>query len=88
MKVEIGSPITNPFQDLGELFPTQIRNGKILEDISNFFIDLHNVDIVEVGIGNGRLAAQIADQFELNSYWLVDLSEVLDLTQRTLKPFI
>jgi hypothetical protein len=87
-KVEIGSPITYPFRDLGELSPTQIRYGKILKDISILFVDLHNFDIVEVGIGNGGLAAQISTQFELNSYRLVDLSEVLDLTQQTLKPFI
>ena len=49
---------------------------------------MHNFDIVEAGIGNGGLAAQIANQFELNSYQLVDLIEVLDLTQQTLKPSI
>lgn len=85
---EIGSPITYPFKDLGELSPTQIRYGKILKDINNLFVDLYKFDIVEVGIGNGGLASQIASQFELNSYRLVDLSEVLDLTQQTLKPFI
>jgi hypothetical protein len=87
-KVEIGSPITYPFEGLGKLSPTQIRYGKILKDICNLFVDLHNFDIVEVGIGNGGLAAQIANQFELNSYRLVDLSEVLDLTRQTLRPFL
>ncbi len=87
-KVEIGSPIAYPFEGLGEISPTQIRYGKILKDINNLFVDLHNFDIVEVGIGNGGLAAQIASQFKLNSYRLVDLSEVLNLTRQTLKPFI
>lgn len=87
-KFEIGSPITYPFDSLGKLSPTQIRYGKILKDIDNLFIDLNHSDIVEVGIGNGGLAAQIASQFDLNSYRLVDLSEVLDLTRKTLKPFI
>jgi hypothetical protein len=87
-EVEIGSPITYPFKDLGKLSPTQIRYGKILKDIDTLFVDLQNFDIVEVGIGNGGLAAQIANQFDLNSYRLVDLSEVLDLTRQTLKPFI
>lgn len=86
--VEIGSPIVYPFKGLGKISPTQIRYGKILKDISSIFVDLHNLDIVEVGIGNGGLAAQITNQFELNSYRLVDLSEVLDLTRHTLKPFI
>lgn len=87
-EVEIGSPITYPFESLGDLSPTQIRYGKILKDIDNLFIDLDLSDIVEVGIGNGGLAAQIVNQFKLNSYRLVDLSEVLDLTRQTLRPFI
>lgn len=87
-EVEIGSPITYPFESLGELSPTQIRYGKILKDIENLFIGLDSSDIVEVGVGNGGLAAQIANQFDLNSYRLVDLGEVLDLTRQTLKPFI
>ena len=87
-KLEIGSPIVYPFKGVGELSPTQIRYGKIVKDINNLFGDLQKLDITEIGVGNGGLAAQIASHFELNSYRLVDLPEVLDLTRETLKPFL
>jgi len=87
-KMEIGSPIVYPFEGLGKLSPTQIRYGKIVKDINNLFGDLNNLDITEIGIGNGGLAAQIASHFQLNSYRLVDLPEVLDLTRETLKPYL
>jgi hypothetical protein len=87
-KLEIGSPIVYPFMELGNLSPTQIRYGKIVKDLDNLFGDLQKLDITEVGIGNGGLAAQIVSHFKLNSYRLVDLPEVLDLTRETLKPFL
>jgi hypothetical protein len=74
--------------ELGNLSPTQIRYGKIVKDLDNLFGDLQKLDITEVGIGNGGLAAQIVSHFKLNSYRLVDLPEVLDLTRETLKPFL
>ena len=87
-KLEIGSPIVYPFRGLGDLSPTQIRYGKIVKDIDNLFGNLQKSDITEIGIGNGGLAAQIASYFKINSYRLVDLPEVLDLTRETLKPFL
>lgn len=87
-KLEIGSPIVYPFRGLGNLSPTQIRYGKIVKDLDNLFGDLQNLDITEIGIGNGGLAAQIVSHFKLNSYRLVDLPQVLDLSRETLKPFL
>jgi len=87
-KLEIGSPIVYPFMELGNLSPTQIRYGKIVKDLDILFGDLQELDITEVGIGNGGLAAQIVSHFKLNLYRLVDLPEVLDLTRETLKPFL
>lgn len=87
-KFEIGSPIVYPFKGLGEVSPTQLRYGKIVKDINNLFGDLQKLDITEIGVGNGGLAAQIASYFEPSSYRLVDLPEVLNLTRETLKPFL
>jgi predicted RNA methylase len=86
-RLEIGDPITYPYPELGLLSPTQIRYAKILTDLIKLFPTLEGKDVLEIGVGNGGLAAQVSTHFKLNSYALVDLDDVLRLTSRTLKPF-
>lgn len=84
---EIGEPFRYSYSDLGSLSPTQIRYSKIMRDIQLLFPNISRGQVVEVGVGNGGLAAQASKFFQLSKYSLVDLPEVLALTSKILTPF-
>jgi len=84
---EIGNPLKYPFPFIGDISPTQIRYAKIVRDIKFLFQNLDFNDVIEVGIGNGTLSAQISDYFKVDSYTLVDLPSVINLAKKVLKPY-
>ncbi len=84
---EIGEPFRYCYRNLGSLSPTQIRYAKIVRDVHLLFPKIVGGNIVEVGVGNGGLAAQLSKYFELSRYSLVDLPEVLALTSKILTSF-
>lgn len=81
---EIGEPFRYSFPQLGKISPTQIRYAKILRDIRLLFPTFQGGKVVEIGVGNGGLAAQISCYFQPSAYSLVDLPEVLALTSKIL----
>lgn len=83
-KQEVGEPFRYSFSGLGKISPTQIRYAKIVSDLKILFPGIKSGKFVEVGVGNGGLAAQISRYFESSSYTLVDLPEVLKLTSKVL----
>lgn len=87
-KREVGNPFLFEYPQLGRVSPTQIRYAKILKDLITIF-DMSKVkSIAEVGVGNGGQAAQIINFLDINSYELIDLPEVLELTRKTIAPYI
>ena len=84
---EIGNPVIYDYPEIGKVSPTQIRYAKILKDLESIFGKSYNEVIVEVGIGNGGQAWQIANYLHPKEYYLVDLPEVLTLTSKAGEPY-
>ena len=82
VEFEIGNPITYPYEQLGNISPTQIRYSKILGDLVSLFGPLDHKEILEIGVGNGGQAAQVINLFDVKAYSLVDLLPVLELTKQ------
>lgn len=80
---EIGNPVQYEYPFIGTVSPTQIRYAKIVKDLEFLFGKNSFEIVVEVGVGNGGQAWQIANYFHPDKYLLVDLPEVLALTART-----
>lgn len=80
----VGSPNTFNYE-IGDISPTTIRYIKVLSDLIREFGDLSNLDIVEIGCGYGGQSKIIMDVFEVKSYTLIDLPEVLELSKKYLE---
>ena len=76
---EIGTPSRFWYRGIGMASPTELRYLKIASDLQEFFGDLDDFKIVEVGIGFGGQCATISRNSTVKSYDLVDLKEVLSL---------
>ena len=89
---QIGTPVTYNYSGL-IASPTTLRYGLIVQKISEIFHDLRHIkSIAEIGIGYGgqaRLICQYIEQEEgqLESYSLIDLPDVLELSKRYLEHF-
>lgn len=67
-----------------EISPTTLRYVKVLNDLMLIFGSLDGMDIVEIGVGYGGQCKIISDLFKFKSYTLVDLPEVLSLSDKFL----
>lgn len=85
---KIGNPNTCYYEELKmNISPTTLRYIKVLCDLINHFGSLDNMDIVEIGCGYGGQCKIINDVFKFRSYTLIDLPEVLRLSNKYLKMF-
>lgn len=84
---EIGNPMTYNYDNIGLTSPTTLRYIKVIGDIINSFGNLDGLNIVEVGCGYGGQAKIIFDTYNVNSYTVIDLPEVLNLTKKYLSRF-
>ena len=80
----VGSPSTFNYE-IGKLSPTTIRYIKVLSDLIREFGDLSNLNIAEIGCGYAGQAKIIMDVFNVKSYTLIDLPEVLNLSKKYLE---
>lgn len=79
----IGNPIT--FHSMfGNFSPTLFRYIKVLSDLKKYFGSLDNMNIVEIGAGNGGQCNIISKFFSYKSYTIVDLPDVTKLQKKCL----
>jgi len=64
--------------------PTTLRYIKILSDLKNYFGSLDGMKIIEIGVGYGGQCKIVSDVFGFDSYTIVDLKPVLNLTKNYL----
>lgn len=84
---EKNDALGNPYQfEYGGavLSPTTMRYIKVLSDLVCLFGGLDYLNIVEIGVGYGGQCKLINDLFKPSSYTLVDLPEVLSLSDKYL----
>lgn len=84
---EYGGPRVYQYDKIGLVSPATIRYIKILYDLERLFGSLNGMNIVELGVGYGGQARIICEKFEIKSYSLIDLPQVLKLTQKYLGKF-
>ena len=84
---DIGNPIVFYFDTAGRyLSPTTCRYIKVLSDLIKMFGDLE-LNIVEIGGGYGGQCKIIHDFIQPKSYTIIDLPEVILLTEKFLSHF-
>jgi putative sugar O-methyltransferase len=82
----IGNPELYNFGGLiGLVSPSSLRYAKVLTELVELFGSLDNKNIIEIGAGYGGQCVLINKIFNVASYTIVDLVEVLPLTKRYLK---
>ena len=81
----IGGPTKYLYSGFGEASPTTLRYFKVAGDLSRKFGTLSGLNIVEIGVGYGGQARVLSELFEIETYALVDLPEVLNLSERFLE---
>jgi hypothetical protein len=81
----LGTPSVCWYDELNmDISPTTLRYVKVLADLIHHFGDLSGMDIVEIGIGYGGQCKIINDYFQVRSYTLIDLPDVLALAKKYL----
>ncbi len=78
---------TYKFGKYGILSPSTLRYIANLAQITQVFPDLTDMNIVEIGCGYGGLCKIIQDSFGVKSYTIIDLPQVLELTEVYLASF-
>ena len=79
-----GGPLLSEYDSVGEISPSTLRYIKVLSDIKNLFGDLNGKKIIEIGVGYGGQCFIISKYFKLKEYGLIDLDEVLSLSEKYL----
>lgn len=84
----IGSPTRYYYEDIDVCLSSVTgRYIKILGDLTKHFGSLKDMDIVEIGVGFGGQCKIIHDYVKPKSYTIIDLPEVLALSQKYLTRF-
>lgn len=85
----IGDPIRYKYADpVGVISPTTLRYLKVASDIKILFEELDDCTIVEIGVGYGGQLLILDSIIRVQSYFLMDLPEVLTLASRYLESHI
>jgi putative sugar O-methyltransferase len=79
----IGTPKKHEYK-YGKMSPTTLRYIKVMGDLVNYFGNLDGLDVVEIGCGYGGQCKIILDTYNVKSYTLIDLPNVLELTKKYL----
>lgn len=81
-----GNPYIYYYGELGiSISPTTLRYIKVLADLMSLFGCLNSIDIIEIGGGYGGQCKIIYNWVKPKSYTLIDLPEVLALSEKYLK---
>jgi putative sugar O-methyltransferase len=80
----VGKPALFDSKEYGLISPNTLRYINSLCDIHENFGNLNDKDIVEIGVGYGGLCHILSTFYELNSYRLVDLPNVVLLATKYL----
>lgn len=79
-----GGTKTYYYNDIGNISPSTLRYMKVLSDLIKIFGDLNNKKILEIGVGYGGQCFILNQLFNIQKYTLVDMDEVLLLTNKYL----
>lgn len=74
-------------EPFGNISPSTLRYTKVLAELEKLFGSLDGKKIVEIGVGYGGQCKLINDYFNIASYTLIDLPEVLQLSKRYLSKY-
>lgn len=81
----LGNPTLFNFKDsFGEISPSTLRYVKVLCEIETLIGNLNDFKICEIGVGYGGQAKLITEYFNIKEYYLLDLNEVLELSNKYL----
>ena len=78
-----GTKLSN-YSKIGDISPSTLRYIKVLSDLKSLFGDLSNKKIIEIGVGYGGQCFITNQLFNVKEYSLVDLDEVLLLSDKYL----
>ena len=78
----LGNPLTHDY-GFGNISPTTLRYMKVLNDLMGNW-DLMGKDIIEIGCGYGGQCTILKQLIDVKNYSVVDLPEVIKLTERYL----
>lgn len=81
----VGDPKTYSYEPFGDFSPTTLRYIKIAGELGQYFGDLNNLRVIEIGVGCGGQCKILSDLYSFKEYILVDLPEVLELAKRYLQ---
>lgn len=84
---EVGGPILMKTEDFGLVSTTTLRYAKVIADLKQLFGSLDGQKVFEIGVGYGGQCRLIDAYWKVQSYCLVDLRPVLDLSQAFLERF-
>jgi len=84
---DVGNPRTMRLDSGLVISPTTLRYLKVADDIETHFGSIDGADVIEIGVGYGGQCRILDSLFKLNSYTLVDLRPVLNLTDEFLSRF-
>lgn len=72
-------------EPFGQICPSTLRYTKVMHELELMFGSLSDKHIIEIGVGYGGQCKIINDCFKPASYTLVDLPEVIALSERYLR---
>lgn len=81
---EIGNPQLFDFENIIAISGSTLRYIHVLANLKNIFKSLNNYNICEIGVGYGGQCRILSSYYKINSYTLVDLKPVLNLSQKYL----
>jgi hypothetical protein len=72
------------YDSIGNISPTTLRYVKVLSDLRKLFGSLDGKKIIEIGVGYGGQCFIINQLYNISEYYLIDLDEVLLLSNKYL----
>ena len=84
---EIGNPKRSFYFSTGLASPTTVRFIKMLADIHSLVGGCNGARVVEIGPGYGGLCRMLNAYYDIRSYTMIDLPEMLELQKRYLGHF-
>lgn len=81
----VGSPTKYVYSGFGKASPTTLRYLKVAGDLKREFGSLDGWNIVEIGVGYGGQCRVLTELYEVGTYTLIDLPEVINLSERFLE---
>lgn len=84
---KIGNPLVYDYDEIDKISPTTLRYIKVLSDLEEKFGDLDGKEICEIGVGYGGQCRILCAYFNIKSYTLIDLPQVLSLAKNYLNNY-